>query len=263
MGSVKKYLKIFLWLLFFITFSVEFVKIVFELSPTIGHQKLGMANAFFWSSLFLLEIIMAGMALYFLIKYPARRKRLVSLALFHFSFILLIPVVLNNWSWTCVLYPWPHSLQAFDPATPGVAFFISMLVGFVAVPFLTYRWGAAGFCGYVCPHGAFFSETYGRVFPSRPNPLQWAAKLIPPLLFYLMTCALLIIAIAPVLVVPLRSVQKLVYFFTAEYFYFVIGIPLLGGRSYCRLICPMGYWVRLMVRFKRRLKAGMLNPRQV
>ena len=103
MGSVKKYLKFFLWLLFFITFSVEFVKIVFELSPAIGHQKLGMANAFFWSSLFLIEIIMAGMALYFLIKYPARRKRLVSLSLFHFSFILLIPVVLKNWSWTCVL----------------------------------------------------------------------------------------------------------------------------------------------------------------
>jgi polyferredoxin len=78
-----------------------------------------------------------------------------------------------------------------------------------------------------------------------------------------MTAALLIIAIAPALVVPFRSVQKFVYFFTAEFFYFVIGIPLLGGRSYCRLICPMGYWVRLLVRVKRKLKADRLNHQQV
>ena len=71
-----------------------------------------------------------------------------------------------------------------------------------------------------------------------------------------MIFALLVIAIAPALIVPMRSVQKFVYFFTAEFFYFVIGIPLLGGRSYCRLICPMGYWVRLMVRFKRSWKTG-------
>jgi hypothetical protein len=49
----------------------------------------------------------------------------------------------------------------------------------------------------------------------------------------------------------LRSAQKLVYFFTAELFYFVIGIPLLGGRSYCSLICPMGYFIRSMVKYKR------------
>ncbi|MBW2652423.1 MAG: 4Fe-4S binding protein [Deltaproteobacteria bacterium] len=33
---------------------------------------------------------------------------------------------------------------------------------------------------------------------------------------------------------------------------FVIGIPLIGGRSYCRLICPMGYFIRILVRLKRR-----------
>jgi polyferredoxin len=77
-----------------------------------------------------------------------------------------------------------------------------------------------------------------------------------------MVFALLVIAVAPALVVPMRSVQKFVYFSTAEFFYFVIGIPLLGGRSYCRLICPMGYWVRLMVRFKRGWKAGTLSRQQ-
>jgi polyferredoxin len=62
----------------------------------------------------------------------------------------------------------------------------------------------------------------------------------------------LVAAIAlPGSIYPLRSAQKLVYFFTAELFYFVIGIPLLGGRSYCSLICPMGYFIRTMVKYKR------------
>ncbi|MCK5514357.1 MAG: hypothetical protein KAJ00_07650, partial [Deltaproteobacteria bacterium] len=63
-----------LWFLFFITFTLELVKIDSELSPGIGHQQLGWANAFFWSSLFFMEIIMAGMILYYIVRNPARRK---------------------------------------------------------------------------------------------------------------------------------------------------------------------------------------------
>ena len=127
--NLKKYSNVFrflLWTIFFITFVSEFVKIVFELNPDYGHRPLQMANAFFWSSLFLIEILMAGIVVYFLVKYPARRMRLLILSGCHFSVILLLPVVLNNWSWTCLLYPWPHSLQAFDPATPRVAFYLSV-----------------------------------------------------------------------------------------------------------------------------------------
>jgi polyferredoxin len=67
-----------------------------------------------------------------------------------------------------------------------------------------------------------------------------------------MTLALFSILFKPALIIPLRSVQKYVYFMTAEFFYFVIAIPLLGGRSYCRLICPMGYLMKRIVRLKRR-----------
>jgi len=119
--NLKQYKNVFrflLWVIFFITFVSEFVKIVFELNPDYGHRPLQMANAFFWSSLFLIEILMAGIVVYFLIKYPARRMRLLILSVCHFSVILLLPVVLNNWSWTCLLYPWPHFLQAFDPLFP-------------------------------------------------------------------------------------------------------------------------------------------------
>ena len=36
--------------------------------------------------------------------------------------------------------------------------------------------------------------------------------------------------------------------------YFVIGIPLIGGRSFCTLICPLGYEIRKIVKFTRHLK---------
>ncbi len=61
--NLKKYKNAFrylLWIIFFITFASEFAKIVFELNPHYGHRPLQMVNAFFWSSLFLIEILMAG-----------------------------------------------------------------------------------------------------------------------------------------------------------------------------------------------------------
>ncbi|MCK5421917.1 MAG: 4Fe-4S binding protein, partial [Deltaproteobacteria bacterium] len=212
----------------------------------------GWTNAFFWSSLFLMEIIMAGMMIYYIVRYPARRKRLITLSICHFSVILLLPTLLDDWSWTCLLYPWPHSFQVFDPATPKTAFAISLFVGFILVPFITYKWGARGFCGYLCPHGAFFSETYGRAFASHPKRLEWAKDYIPPIFFALMVFGLIVILFKPGMIIPIRSIQKFAYFFSAEFFYFVIGIPLIGGRSYCRLICPMGYFIRILVRLKRR-----------
>jgi len=253
--NLKRHSSVFrflLWIIFFITFVSEFVKIVFELNPDYGHRPLQMANAFFWSSLLLIEMVMAGMVVYFVITYPARRMRLLVLSACHFSVILLLPLVLNSWNWTCLLYPWPHSLQAFDPATPKPALYLSVLIGFILIPLITFRWGAKGFCGYLCPHGAFFSETYGRAFPSHPERLRWLGRFVPQTYFVLMTVALLFIIALPSSVLPLRSMQKLVYFFTAEFFYFVIGIPLLGGRSYCRLICPHGYFIKGIVKFKLR-----------
>ena len=184
MEKFKNSLKFLLWLIFFITFASEFVKIVFELNPDFGHKPLRMANAFFWSSLFLIEMIMAGLVIYFIVKYPARRLRLIILSACHFTVILALPMLLDSWSWTCLLYPWPHSLQAFDPATPRTAFYISVFMGFAIVPLITYKWGAKAFCGYLCPHGAFFSETYGRVFSPKPMRLLRVCKGYPSCLFY-------------------------------------------------------------------------------
>ena len=47
--NFKKYNNVFrflLWIIFFITFVSEFVKIVFELNPDYGHRPLQMANVF-------------------------------------------------------------------------------------------------------------------------------------------------------------------------------------------------------------------------
>ena len=252
MKNKKELFKIILWFIFFVTFSAEFAKIVFELNPDYGHKSLQAANAFFWSSLLLIELVMGGLVIYYIANYPPRRLRLFILSLCHFSVILVLPMVFDDWSWTCLLYPWPHSLQAFDPSTPAVALYISLLVGFIIVPLVTVTWGVKGFCGYICPHGAFFSETYGRVFSSHPDRLNKVPGITPPIFFILMVCALVTILVIPNTIIPLRSIQKLVYFFTAEFFFFVIGVPLLGGRSYCRLICPMGYFVLLLVRLKRK-----------
>ena len=254
MQDTKKLFKIILWFIFFVTFSAEFAKIVFELNPDYGHKSLKAANALFWFSLLLIEIIMGGLVIYYIVNYPLRRLRLFVLSLCHFTVILVLPMVLDDWSWTCLLYPWPHSLQAFDPATPAVALYISLLVGFIVVPLVIVKWGVKGFCGYLCPHGAFFSETYGRVFPSRPARLNKIPDIFPPIYFTFMAVSLVIILLIPHTIVPLRTIQKLVYFFTAEFFFFVIGVPLLGGRSYCRLICPMGYFVLQLVKIKRKWK---------
>ncbi|WP_155310417.1 4Fe-4S binding protein [Desulfosarcina ovata] len=255
---LKKTLLFSLWFLFFLTFTAELVKIVLDLDPNAGHKPLGMAHLFFWSCLLLIELAMAGLSVYFFITHPKRRIRLAVLSLCHFTVILALPMIFNNWSWTCLLYPWPHSLQSFDPATPRSAMVISLFIGFLFVPFVSYWWGARLFCGYLCPHGAFFSETYGRLFSRRPGKFLKLGRIIPPFYLALMAAALIAFICVPDIIEPMRTAQKLLYFITAEFFYFVIGIPLLGGRSYCVLICPMGYFIRQIRAFKRwrdRLKS--------
>ncbi len=242
--NIKKILKFLLWFLFFTTFTLEMVKIIFDLTPDTGHKSLAMANAFFWSSLLLIEIIMAGLVIYFFINYPRRRIRLLVLSICHFTVILMLPMILNDWSWTCLLYPWPHSLQCFDPATHSTAMILSLFTGFIVVPLISYRWGYKAFCGYICPHGAFYSETYGRLFRGQPGKLIKLGRIIPMVYFLFMAAALILILLVPDTIDPIRATQKLLYFITAEFFYFVIGVPLLGGRSYCTMICPMGFFTK-------------------
>lgn len=250
---IKRLAKISLWLLFTITFLSEFMIIVVELHPTEKFAKSGTLNAFFWSSLLMIEIIMAGLVVYYFIKHPPRRFRLATLSICHFSAILALPLIFHDWSWVGILYPWPHTLQAFDPSTPKIVFWLSLSIGFIVIPMLTIKWGVNGFCGHVCPHGAFFSETYGRLFRPHPKRLRNIGRYFPAVYFALMAIGLIGIFVIPSSVEQIRNIQKMTFFSTAELFYFVIGIPLIGGRSYCTLMCPLGFMIRQIVKIRNKI----------
>lgn len=76
------------------------------------------------------------------------------------------------------------------------------------------------------------------------KPVNTADEIRTTTIFFLMTIALLIILIIPEAVTPIRRFQKIVFLITAELLYFVILVPLVGGRSYCNLICPLGYAIK-------------------
>lgn len=245
-----------LWLSFCIVFGLELLRLVFAWRPTTepAHERIvKLLTAGYFSSLLVLELLMAALVVYFFVRYPTRRWRLACLSICHFTTILALPIALGNWSWVAILYPWPHTLMAFDPATSSLFFWISMVIGFGIVPGMTFFWGRQAFCGYVCPHGAFYAETYGRCFHQHMNRVRPFDKILPPLCFGLMSAALVGILLFPAMLPQVRTVEKMAFFGAAELFYFVVGIPLIGGRSYCRLFCPLGYAIRLIDKAFRKV----------
>lgn len=243
-----------LWILFLATFGLELVKVVAEHGALQGSAHAKLVAAGYWSSLMLLELVMAGLVVTFFIRHPERRWRLATLSLCHFLTILVLPMAFHDWSWTAILYPWPHTLLAFDAATPRLIMWISLTVGFGVLPLVTLLWGKRVFCGYVCPHGAFFAETYGRCFTPHMHRLKPLRRFLPPLYFLLMVVAAVDILLFPETREAVRGIQKLTFFATAELFYFVLAIPLIGGRSYCALICPLGYALGLIDRAGRAVR---------
>jgi len=184
MKNKKELFKIILWFIFFVTFSAEFAKIVFELNPDYGHKSLKAANAFFWSSLLLIELVMGGLVIYYMVTHPPRRLRLFVLSLCHFSVIMVLPMVFDDWSWTCLLYPWPHSLQAFDPATPAIALFISLLVGFIIVPVITVKWGGKRILWIHLPPWCILFRDLRTGFSFPPYPFEQDSRHSPPDILY-------------------------------------------------------------------------------
>lgn len=183
------------------------IKIMFDLSIIDGSVHQEMITTFFRSTFSLFELIMLCLLVYFMVKHPTRRLRLISLAVFHFASVLVLPMAFKDFRWMAVLYPWPQTLLVFDPKTPSVVLGLSLFVGFLVIPFLTFKWGAKGFCGYVCPHGAFYSEAYGRLFAPPLGRLNWMRKCIPLLYFTGMVLAALSIILAPPTLDPIRRGQ--------------------------------------------------------
>ncbi|KAF0144205.1 MAG: hypothetical protein FD156_2021 [Nitrospirae bacterium] len=252
MKKVKQMLKFLLWLFVSSIFIADLVKIILDLSLVSGSVHQRFLTTFFRSSFGLFELIMGGLIIYFAIKYPDRRVRLVSVAFFHYASVLILPIAFRDFTWMAVLYPWPQTLLAFDPKTTTLVSALSIFVGFVVIPALTFKWGAKGFCGYVCPHGAFYSEAYGRLFSANPDRLHGARKYFPPLYFLFMTAALVVIFLIPSAVESVRQIQKVVFFLISQFFYLIIGVPFIGPRSYCTHFCPIGYEVKYLIKIKHK-----------
>ncbi len=241
MSKPGRVLRFLLWLFVAVIFVVDFVKIILDLSLISGSIHQRFLTIFFRSSFFVFELIMGGLIVHFMVKHPERRFRLLSLAIFHYASVLVLPLAFRDFTWMAVLYPWPQTLLALDPKTTALVSALSLLVGFVVIPVLTFLWGAKGFCGYVCPHGAFYSEAYGRLFSPLPGRLNGLRRYFPPLYFFAMSVALALVLTVPAAMEPVRSTQKVAFFLTSQMFYLIIGVPLIGPRSYCTHFCPIGY----------------------
>jgi len=251
---LKKIGKFLLWFLFFVAFSIDFYKLIIEIAPDNQHSHQFMMDMLLRTIFLITEIVVISLAIYFIIKKPKRRVRLISLLSFNIITIAVLPIATRDFAWMGALLPWPMTLTAFDPKTSALLSLFSIILGFVVVPLLTIKFGAKGFCGYVCPLGGFYSETYGRLFHNPPGKFRKFGKIIPPIYFSLMTVVLFIIWYDSSLFSPILRIQIITFFLTSHFFYFVIGIPFIGGRSFCTLICPLGYEIRKIVKFKNKFR---------
>ncbi len=259
MDTSRRVLRFLLWLFVAVIFTADFAKIILDLSLVSGSIHQRFLTTFFRSTFFLFELLMGGIIIYFMVKRPQRRLRLLSLAIFHYASVLVLPLAFRDFTWMAVLYPWPQTLLAFDPKTTVLVASLSLLVGFVVIPALTFLWGAKGFCGYVCPHGAFYSEAYGRLFSPPPGRLNGLRKYFPPLYFLAMSVSLVLILAVPETLEPVRNVQKVSFFLTSQMFYLLIGVPFIGPRSYCTHFCPIGYEVKYLIKLKNMFFTARRN----
>lgn len=226
---------------------------IVDLAAYTTHSHKFMVNIIFRSIFLTIEIIIVSIAIYFMVKKPQRRVRLLSLLSLHVLTIICLPLATRDFGWMEVLLPWPLTMMAFDPRISNAVSFCSLIMGFVVVPLLTIKWGVKGFCGYVCPLGGLYSETYGRLFSNPIGRLKSVGRVLPAIYFCFMALSLFLIWYQPAFITPLRKIQIVIVFITAHFFYLVIGIPLVGARSYCNLICPLGYEIRKIVQIKHSL----------
>lgn len=149
--------------------------------------------------------------------------------------------------------PGPHSLQAFDPAKPrGWPLPWAWLLGLCWHFFfpINGEWKASA---DMSPRTApFFPETYGRISPSHPKTLKWVAQIVPPFYLTLMTLALITIFVKPVLIVPLRSVQKNVYFYHGGIFLFCYRNSFNRWAILLQAYLSLGYLLKRIDRIRKR-----------
>lgn len=74
-----------------------------------------------------------------------------------------------------------------------------------------------------------------------------------------MSAALGLILMVPDTLEPVRNAQKVSFFLTSQMFYLIIGVPLIGPRSYCTHFCPIGYEIKHLIKLKAVLSPDEKN----
>jgi hypothetical protein len=255
---VSRALRIALWTFVSAIFVVDLAKMALDFSP-LGSMHQQFLTTFVRSTFGLFELLMGALIVFFAIRHRERRARLLSVAFFHYASVLALPLAFRDFTWMAMLYPWPQTLLAFDPRTTALVSTLSLVVGFVVVPGLTLLWGAKAFCGWVCPHGAFYSEAYGRLFHPPAGRAAWLRRFGPPAYLAFMTVALAWVLLAPESVAPVRGAQKVAFFLGSQFLYLIVGVPLVGARSYCTHLSPIGLEVTWLVHARRALPLAWRN----
>jgi hypothetical protein len=114
---LKKVGKFFFWLLFFAAFLFDSYILITAIVPDNLHSHQFMMNMLLRTVFLIIEIIIVGIAIYFIIKRPKRRARLISLLSFNLLTIAVLPMLTRDFAWMGALLPWPITLMAFDPST--------------------------------------------------------------------------------------------------------------------------------------------------
>lgn len=152
--------------------------------------------------------------------------------------------------------------MTFFGVRTGLIFLIwGLLLSFVAVPAMTWKYGKRWYCSWVCGCGGL-AETLGDPFRQQSDKSLKAWKIERYLIYGVLVFAVLM------------TIAVLITFFTGgfgfsynlrEWYGFLIGsifsgvigtgfYPLMGNRMWCRFGCPLAAIMGIIQRFKSRFR---------
>lgn len=192
-----------------------------------------------------------------------------------FAFIVPALLILFDSKEFYFHYFWPLKYDVLFPGTMKALFssgsgllvfmgFWSVIMTFIATPFLTYYWGKRWYCSWVCGCGGL-AETVGDPFRQNSDKSlaaweveRWMVHGV--LVFVTVTTAMLWLNSAyqgEILGEWSNTFSRLYGFYIGALFSGVAGVgfyPILGSRVWCRFGCPMAAYLGLLQRFVSKFR---------